>query len=512
MATAGRILIIPKGEYKSDVTYENLDMVFYDGASWVAKKMVSGIAPSDDSEYWYRATGELPDHSLTIDKMAIGTLGYVTPEMYGAVGDGVTDDTLAFQNAINENKKLIIPNGDYFVTNLNVGDCEIVGLNDANIKVSGAITIVNTYCPKISNVTFTAIGSNRECLMCISDNSYYGDFRNITFANQTNAVNVAVKVDGTNKCHYMVFSNCVFSNFELGVYLYNSANSNHINDSVFYLCNTCVELNGSEGNRITNNTFQTFKVSAIKLYTTNDFVCKARANLITGNYFEGDNTVSYVGDIDLCGDKTSVNNTILGNHYTFIKLMSHVVNDSANGNNNILDYCEFEYDKPNQMQGFMKNQVMPEEFKVYSGSDFLGTIAPFEDSKGNVDYYIHSNADGMYGWKRIITTGYHTEEPIDMPPIELKSIHQYYNGYIQLGYDSDTTLSNAITIDTNQQLIKRYNSTSGKWEYLQKVESGSTTNRPTWKPQGYMYFDNTLMKPIWSNGSNKWVDCNGTSV
>ena len=53
MSSAGRILIMPKGEYSASVTYEMLDMVSHDGTTWLAKKTVSGIEPStDNSEYW----------------------------------------------------------------------------------------------------------------------------------------------------------------------------------------------------------------------------------------------------------------------------------------------------------------------------------------------------------------------------------------------------------------------------------------------------------------------------
>ena len=54
MASAGRILIMPKGEYDSSVTYEMLDLVYYNGASWLARTTVpSGIEPNtNNTTYW----------------------------------------------------------------------------------------------------------------------------------------------------------------------------------------------------------------------------------------------------------------------------------------------------------------------------------------------------------------------------------------------------------------------------------------------------------------------------
>jgi hypothetical protein len=53
MASAGRILIMPKGYYDSSITYEMLDLVSHNGKTWLAKKTVSGIEPSEtNSEYW----------------------------------------------------------------------------------------------------------------------------------------------------------------------------------------------------------------------------------------------------------------------------------------------------------------------------------------------------------------------------------------------------------------------------------------------------------------------------
>lgn len=53
MASAGRILIMPKGDYDANSTYDNLDLVKYKGTSWLAKKESKGIEPSEaNAEYW----------------------------------------------------------------------------------------------------------------------------------------------------------------------------------------------------------------------------------------------------------------------------------------------------------------------------------------------------------------------------------------------------------------------------------------------------------------------------
>ena len=80
MASAGRILIMPKGNYDSSVTYEMLDLVFNKGASWLAKKTVVGIEPSDDtSEHWFKMCAstdltELLQRIAALEAQMLGTI------------------------------------------------------------------------------------------------------------------------------------------------------------------------------------------------------------------------------------------------------------------------------------------------------------------------------------------------------------------------------------------------------------------------------------------------------
>ncbi len=55
MQDAGRILLMPKGYYSADATYEMLDLVNHGGESWVCKKECTGQEPSDsNTEFWQR--------------------------------------------------------------------------------------------------------------------------------------------------------------------------------------------------------------------------------------------------------------------------------------------------------------------------------------------------------------------------------------------------------------------------------------------------------------------------
>lgn len=68
MAIAGKILIMPKGDYNADTNYEMLDLVMHNGTSWLAKKPVKGVEPSEaNDEYWHKMFDITPDSIVGLD-------------------------------------------------------------------------------------------------------------------------------------------------------------------------------------------------------------------------------------------------------------------------------------------------------------------------------------------------------------------------------------------------------------------------------------------------------------
>lgn len=67
MNDAGRIGFVIRGKYSDIDTYDFLDVVYYGGASYVAKKLTVGNEPQENDEYWQILVGKLPINSKTTD-------------------------------------------------------------------------------------------------------------------------------------------------------------------------------------------------------------------------------------------------------------------------------------------------------------------------------------------------------------------------------------------------------------------------------------------------------------
>lgn len=80
-------------------------------------------------------SSSVQNHSLTLNKFASSSVKYVTPEQYGAVGDGETDDSLAIQGAIDSCYPVFFTsNKTYIVTELLLWQGCILYGNGATLK------------------------------------------------------------------------------------------------------------------------------------------------------------------------------------------------------------------------------------------------------------------------------------------------------------------------------------------------------------------------------------------
>lgn len=96
------------------------------------------------------------------------SLVYVTPEMYGAIGDGTTDDTLALQQMFSSGKNISFPyNKIYNITDKLVStDCNIISGNGSTIKYSKTPT---------SGITILTIGKSKGTISNLNITVNSGD-------------------------------------------------------------------------------------------------------------------------------------------------------------------------------------------------------------------------------------------------------------------------------------------------------------------------------------------------
>ena len=113
MAIAGKVAILPKGEWNSSVTYEKLDAVSYDNALYIAKKPSVGQVPTD-GEYWMFCLQSI-DYA-EFEKIINGTttVGIADKAINDKNGDDIVDtyakkgDLTNFQNKDGDSKDNIV--------------------------------------------------------------------------------------------------------------------------------------------------------------------------------------------------------------------------------------------------------------------------------------------------------------------------------------------------------------------------------------------------------------------
>ena len=128
----------------------------------------------------------------------IGNLStYVTPEMFGAVGDGVADDTEAIQAAINSGKEVRLSN-KYICNDIVLpSHCKIV--LTGHVRLNGTIAVTKPFC------TITGSGS----IYCVSEKAFvlYGANENGLQCRYFHISGISIQGNDTNTCFLITDTN-----------------------------------------------------------------------------------------------------------------------------------------------------------------------------------------------------------------------------------------------------------------------------------------------------------------
>lgn len=202
-------------------------------------------AVSDWLDAHPEATTTVQDGSLTEAKFSNALKlkaikEYVTPEMFGAVGDGATDDSEAINSAISflnksdaTTKALLFNNKKYCINSpIDLTNCK-------------NITITSNCIPSIDNTSVMIICNNTGCF--ILDGTKYCSIENIAiWTNSENTIGIKYNDSNTNnddsRCFRNAFTNLRIFNFNVGCKIDTGTGYDTFNSCSFEKCNTGIDI------------------------------------------------------------------------------------------------------------------------------------------------------------------------------------------------------------------------------------------------------------------------------
>ena len=206
----------------------------------VKTKGYYSINDGGNAEYHITNIESQSDYQEELNNNLYATLiiyDYVTPEMFGAKGDGINDDTIALTTAIEKSNKVVMLNKTYLLNSQITipSDHELKG----NADVLGNTKLIAPYGIKIAGKRITlknieVIGSNQENygLYCCGDNEG-GEIPSANHFNQNIIENVII-----SNYNYGIYFNAVVWNNSFENIRINFCNYGLYNTQDFYIMTT----------------------------------------------------------------------------------------------------------------------------------------------------------------------------------------------------------------------------------------------------------------------------------
>lgn len=255
------------GQNKADVTQLKEALNTLNQGGLVMKDTVISKNVQDWLDAHPEATTTVQDGSLTEAKIQPDFLkkikkDYITPQMFGAKGDGVHDDTLPMQKSLefceNNKKLLYIPCGVYSITNsltinksvsikgatyhrdMLSSNNQYMGISVLKFSTNTGGTFITTqekaYDVSISFLSFTcdsySVETSGEIASKGNPKKYY---KAVSKVPNVNCLNLEKSIRGS-------IDNCTFNGFsEIGVI---TGQHRHITDCTFTNCNIAINTSG----------------------------------------------------------------------------------------------------------------------------------------------------------------------------------------------------------------------------------------------------------------------------
>lgn len=312
--------------------YEALDVVDNgSGTSYIAKKPVPVGTPLSDRNYWFvygSTSGAIINLQNQIDAIR---RGFVMPEMFGATGDGITDDTVPLKNALTSGYNVILgTDKEYLISD--------------KIEITKGINIIGN-----NSKIFAAVETD---LLIIHDSVDHFGLNGVKFEApptvNTETALVAFIEDANDTPRLMgatniIVENCEFKGGTIELEL-NSVTDAIVNNCIFKNCNPkpgetaggyCILIQSSYNVAITNCSFTEQKTVRHKIYVSvNSYHVTniSNSNIKVDNCYFDDSEQQYAASNTSALNIRSTYGAVISNNYFY-----HCVGFSATSENGEID-------------------------------------------------------------------------------------------------------------------------------------------------------------------------------
>lgn len=442
------------------------------------------------------ATTTVQDNSLTLEKFVVDALGYVTPQMFGAKGDGVTDDTAAIQAAVDAAVELgtlcKIPRGVYCFSDLRISHSMAVEGADkvlTRLKHTGtgdAITVkpegVESWLefPRVAlrgitvenNANTTAGIRVSECIHSVFENLYIEGGKVGFFIDGTSAVQDDKNSVFNNEYKSLSLVGCS----EVGLKIDGIISDSHFENLYAESCPVCVDMTSVSSHNVSFTDGSL--IICEKAFYIHGLFNNVRIETFNLEQFSS-HGIHIVGDgVNHCKNYTVANCLFFGNQESAVCVEAAKLSNSIIWNNNALGATATHIKLAQGCLGVMlmnnnKNNGPEAAFVadipatccvvnyVYDKQDAFAISAPIKMDKAIVNNVTLVDSDGGHS--------------------ELKLFDEYSIAVKKGGYH--TYILPAMTSTERLALVAPRN--------------------------GSCVFDTTKGKPVWRAGDAYWVDATG---